>query len=207
MGDPCGVGPEIIVKAFDSPGFPGECSPLVVGDRLPLERAIRLLGSSAVVRPMTDQMLRPFRSGALTMHAGVIPLLAPAAQDGSSTTGLTPADIEFGKPSPAACEAAVSCDPNGGRTRFRRVGRCGLHLSHKQGTASQAWFSFSGAYGIHTGINTGRRRGNDACRTQAQGGACDDSRVPGRRPAACSQKSCSEKSSASRRSRWRATSQ
>ena len=51
MGDPCGVGPEIIVKAFDSPGFAGECSALVVGDRLPIERAIRLLGSSAVVLP------------------------------------------------------------------------------------------------------------------------------------------------------------
>ena len=57
-------------------------------------------------------------------------------------------------------------DPNGGRTRLRRVCRCGLHLSHKQGTASQAWFSFSGTYGIHTGINAGRRRGNDACRTR-----------------------------------------
>jgi 4-hydroxythreonine-4-phosphate dehydrogenase len=108
MGDPCGVGPEIIVKAFDSPRFPGECSPLVVGDRLPIERAIRLLGSSAVVWPMTDQVLRSFRSGALTTLTGLIPVLSPNARDGSSTTGLTPADMEFGKPSPAACEAAVS---------------------------------------------------------------------------------------------------
>src|SRR5208337_5526174 len=61
MGDPCGVGPEIIVKAFDSPGFPGECVPLVIADSLPLERAIKLLGSSAVIRPMTGQMLRSFR--------------------------------------------------------------------------------------------------------------------------------------------------
>ena len=109
MGDPCGIGPEIIVKAFDSPGFAGECVPLVIGDRLPLERAIRLLGSSAVIRPMTGYILTPFRSGALMMDSGTIPLLSPAAQDGSSTTGLTPADIEFGKPTPAACEAAVSC--------------------------------------------------------------------------------------------------
>ncbi len=108
MGDPCGVGPEIIVKAFDSPRFTGECFPLVVGDRLPLERAIKLLGSPAVVRTMTEQMPGPFRSCAPRVGAGVIPLLAPACRDGSSTAGLTPADIECGKPSPAACEAAVS---------------------------------------------------------------------------------------------------
>ena len=108
MGDPCGVGPEIIVKAFDSPRFAGECSALVVGDSLPLERAIKLLGSSAVILPMTGQMMSSFRSGALRTWAGVIPLLS-VAQDESSVTGLTQADIEFGKPTPGACEAAVSC--------------------------------------------------------------------------------------------------
>jgi 4-hydroxythreonine-4-phosphate dehydrogenase len=108
MGDPCGVGPEVIVKAFDSPGFAGECSALVVGDSLPIERAIELLGSSAVILPITGQMPGSFRSGILGAAAGVIPLLS-AAQDESSVTGLTQADIEFGKPTPAACEAAVSC--------------------------------------------------------------------------------------------------
>ncbi len=109
MGDPCGIGPEIIVKAFDSPRFAGRCIPLVIGDRLPLERAIKLLGSSAVIRPMTGYILTPFRSGTLLMDSGTIPLLPPAAQNGSLSTGLTAADMEFGKPSPAACEAAVSC--------------------------------------------------------------------------------------------------
>ncbi len=108
MGDPCGVGPEIIVKAFDSPKFAGECSALVVGERLPLERAIKLLGSSAEILPVTGQMLKSLRSGALRAWVGVIPLLS-AAQDESPATGLTQADIEFGKPKPAACEAAVSC--------------------------------------------------------------------------------------------------
>ncbi len=108
MGDPCGVGPEIIVKAFDLPGFAHECSVLVVGDSLPIERAISLLGSKAVVWPMTGQMLKPFHSGVLTMSSGVIPLL-PVDRGPSATTGLTTADIEFGKPTPVACEAAVSC--------------------------------------------------------------------------------------------------
>jgi len=108
MGDPCGVGPEIIVKAFDSPGFAGECVPLVVGDRLALERAIKLLGSPAVVRPITDEMLQPFRSGTFILEAGAIPLLAPAGRDGRAAAGLAPADIEFGNPTSAACETAVS---------------------------------------------------------------------------------------------------
>ncbi len=136
MGDPCGVGPEIIVKAFDSPRFPGACFPLVVGDSLPLERAAGLLGSSATLRPMTGEMLPSLRSGALTAGAGVIPLLDVTRVSGLGSrvsgvanltsdiqhnlvvpltgfsrkpaSALTPADIEFGKPSPAACEAAVS---------------------------------------------------------------------------------------------------
>ncbi len=108
MGDPCGVGPEIIVKAFDSPGFAGECSALVIGDSLPLERAIKLLGSSAVVLPITGQTLKSIGSGASGSAAGVIPLLS-ADRDESSVRGLTQADIEFGKPTPAACETAVSC--------------------------------------------------------------------------------------------------
>jgi len=114
MGDPSGVGPEIIVKAFDSPGFPGagrqaSCSALVIGDRLPIERAIGILGSSLKVRPVNDRMLQSLRSGAIAARAGVIPLLEPVEQDGSSGPGLTQADVEFGKPSPAACKAVVSC--------------------------------------------------------------------------------------------------
>ena len=113
MGDPCGVGPEIIVKAFDSPRFPGAggqagCRPVVIGDRLPLDRAIKLLGSSVVVSPLTEEMLPSFHS-----RAGIIPLLSPPQPPVLSGTrapsaGLTTTDIEFGRPSPAACEAVVS---------------------------------------------------------------------------------------------------
>ncbi len=40
MGDPCGIGPEIIVKALQSPEVAQICVPLVIGDRLALERAL-----------------------------------------------------------------------------------------------------------------------------------------------------------------------
>ena len=38
MGDPAGIGPEIIVKLLDSEGWRGRCRPFVIGD-LPVLRA------------------------------------------------------------------------------------------------------------------------------------------------------------------------
>ncbi len=101
MGDPCGVGPEVIVKAFDSPGFADGCLPLVIGDRLALERAIELLGSSKKVM----QVSGPEKTFGATLAAmadgGAIPLWSCAEP-------LSPEDIEFAHPSPAACEAVVA---------------------------------------------------------------------------------------------------
>lgn len=94
MGDPCGVGPEVIVKAFDDPSFSPEGAPFVIGDRRSLERAIDLLGSSAKIRRINDvHAVQPH-------EPGIIPLF--------SESMLTGADIAYGRPSPAACRAVVS---------------------------------------------------------------------------------------------------
>lgn len=100
MGDPCGVGPEIIVKAFDSPRFRSGCTPVVVGEKAPLERAINLLGSRHTLVSIhdgtgwiPDVIFRP--------RHGIIPILTRDL--------LTSRDIAYGKPSPAACEVTVSC--------------------------------------------------------------------------------------------------
>ncbi|MHC1724441.1 MAG: 4-hydroxythreonine-4-phosphate dehydrogenase PdxA [Syntrophobacteraceae bacterium] len=94
MGDPCGVGPEVIVKAFGLPSFSPDGVPFVIGDRLPLERAIDLLGSTATIRPIDD-------ARALHSHEpGVIPLI--------SASRLSPADIPFGRPSQNSCRAVVA---------------------------------------------------------------------------------------------------
>ena len=105
MGDPCGIGPEVIVKAFESPGFAGEWTPLVIGDRLPLERAIRLTGSSAKVLEVfePDKNLRASLAGVSSAGRGAIPLWS-----GSHPASLTQADMEFGRPTPVACGAVVS---------------------------------------------------------------------------------------------------
>jgi 4-hydroxythreonine-4-phosphate dehydrogenase len=43
MGDPGGVGPEVIIKAIHSSEIREYCSPLIVGDRTVIEKALRLL--------------------------------------------------------------------------------------------------------------------------------------------------------------------
>ncbi|MBA2443219.1 MAG: 4-hydroxythreonine-4-phosphate dehydrogenase PdxA, partial [Rubrobacter sp.] len=44
LGDPAGIGPEIVAKMFAEPGFHQENRAVVVGDQKILERAVRLLG-------------------------------------------------------------------------------------------------------------------------------------------------------------------
>lgn len=50
MGDPCGVGPEIIAKALGSPEVYLCCKPLVIGDREVMERALRICRVDSRVR-------------------------------------------------------------------------------------------------------------------------------------------------------------
>ena len=50
MGDPCGTGPELIIKAFRSPEVHAVCRPVVVGDAAVLRAAAEIVGGSSVVR-------------------------------------------------------------------------------------------------------------------------------------------------------------
>jgi 4-hydroxythreonine-4-phosphate dehydrogenase len=60
LGDPGGIGPEVIVKAWSSPLVHGFCRPLVVGHPEILWRAVRLVGSRArVVQIGLPQEARP----------------------------------------------------------------------------------------------------------------------------------------------------
>jgi 4-hydroxythreonine-4-phosphate dehydrogenase len=43
MGDPGGVGPEIIVKALNSPEVRNHCAPIIIGDKYLIEEALRFL--------------------------------------------------------------------------------------------------------------------------------------------------------------------
>jgi 4-hydroxythreonine-4-phosphate dehydrogenase len=91
MGDPCGIGPEIIIKALKSPDVAKVCVPLVIGDRLALERALSVCGSTLKIREVAAG------EDARAVPAGNIPLLA--------LSHLTEADMVYGAPTAAAGDA------------------------------------------------------------------------------------------------------
>jgi 4-hydroxythreonine-4-phosphate dehydrogenase len=103
MGDPCGVGPEIIVKALQSPETTGICVPFVIGDRLAMERAISVCDSPLKIHEIAQP------EEALMLPEGTIPLLA--------LSHLSEDDLAYGKPTAAAghsvyryiCTAARLC--------------------------------------------------------------------------------------------------
>jgi 4-hydroxythreonine-4-phosphate dehydrogenase len=103
MGDPSGIGPEIIIKALQSPEITQSCTPLVIGDRLALERALAVCASPLKIREVNSA------EEARTIPADTVALLA--------LSQLTATDIAYGAPSVAAgdavyryiCHAAQLC--------------------------------------------------------------------------------------------------
>jgi 4-hydroxythreonine-4-phosphate dehydrogenase len=54
MGDPSGVGPEVIAKALAMPEIQGICRPLVLGDPAAMERAFSVTGSRLSLQIVDD---------------------------------------------------------------------------------------------------------------------------------------------------------
>ncbi len=54
MGDPGGVGPEIIVKALSSAEIRESCTPIVIGDRVVMEEAIKLCNLTIKLNSIKD---------------------------------------------------------------------------------------------------------------------------------------------------------
>lgn len=90
MGDPAGVGPEIIVKALADPVIHDICRPFVVGDRKILERACEV-----TLLPLPIHEIEGPEEGCYT--PGVIDLVA---------LDLVSGDLPFGKVSAVAGDAA-----------------------------------------------------------------------------------------------------
>ncbi len=70
MGDPAGIGPEVTAKALAHGGMYAQCVPVVVGDRAPLEDAIRRAGMDARIRAIE-------RPGDAMGEPGTIDLIDP----------------------------------------------------------------------------------------------------------------------------------
>jgi 4-phospho-D-threonate 3-dehydrogenase / 4-phospho-D-erythronate 3-dehydrogenase len=93
MGDPCGVGPEIIVAALADPSLGQLCRPLVLGDRGALERAVAVTGLPVSIETVQD-------TGPLKTQPGVIYL--------RELSRLDPSEMVYGRPGPAAGDAAYA---------------------------------------------------------------------------------------------------
>ncbi|HLH73590.1 MAG TPA: 4-hydroxythreonine-4-phosphate dehydrogenase PdxA, partial [Chloroflexota bacterium] len=94
MGDPAGIGPEIIVKAMNEPSLFEQCRPLAIGDLATFQRAIAQLGLSlaanSITRPADGQY-----------HHGLIDVLQATTDD---LTSIIPGQVQ-----PAAGKAAAEC--------------------------------------------------------------------------------------------------
>lgn len=112
MGDPAGVGPEIIMRSLAHGEVYETCRPLVVGDAARLRAAGRIVGSSLEVRALATPDEAVYQAGAVD----VIDL------------GLVPDDLPFGAVSPVAGEAA-----------YRYIERaCALAVAGKAGAICTA---------------------------------------------------------------------
>ncbi len=90
MGDPAGIGPEIIMRSLAHAEVQTLCRPLVVGDANRLRTAGGIVGSSLTVRSVS-------RPGDGLFQAGTVDVIDLA---------LTPVDLPFGVLSAVAGEAA-----------------------------------------------------------------------------------------------------
>jgi len=93
MGDPVGVGPEILVLALKDPALYEVCRPMVIGDLSALKRAVGRLAPGLRIN-IVDQ------PGAGRFEPGTLDLLA--------LSHLSSVDLEYGCPTPASGAAMVS---------------------------------------------------------------------------------------------------
>ena len=57
MGDPCGIGPEVVVKALSDPKVYGVCRPLVVGNIFAMNQAVDVTGLPISINEISDPRL------------------------------------------------------------------------------------------------------------------------------------------------------
>jgi len=92
MGDPCGIGPEVVVKALADPRVYASCRPLVVGNIYAMQRAVELTRLPLSINGSSD----PADAGR-----------DPQVVDVIDINNLNPEDITVGQISPACGKAAI----------------------------------------------------------------------------------------------------
>ena len=92
MGDPCGIGPEVVAKALADPWVYTACRPLVVGNTYAMEKAVEISGLPLKVNRLGD----PAEAG-----------WDPTMVDVLDTGNLNPEDITVGRINPECGRAAM----------------------------------------------------------------------------------------------------
>ena len=92
MGDPCGIGPEVVVKALADPQVYASCRPLVIGNTFAMRQAVELTGLPLRINETGD----PTAAGE-----------DPAVVDVVDLHNLNPEDITVGQISAACGKAAM----------------------------------------------------------------------------------------------------
>ena len=92
MGDPCGIGPEVIAKALASAEVYAICRPVVVGSSWAMEQVQRLLDAPFEIRELDS----PTEAG-----------LSPDLVDMVDPHNLNPEDVTVGQISPVCGKAAM----------------------------------------------------------------------------------------------------
>lgn len=77
MGDPAGIGPEVIIKALGDPSVYERCRPLVLGDLASMQRAIDVLGSTLALHPVESSHDGLFQHGTLDLLQADLPAPEP----------------------------------------------------------------------------------------------------------------------------------
>ncbi|NVO00239.1 MAG: 4-hydroxythreonine-4-phosphate dehydrogenase PdxA [Geobacteraceae bacterium] len=78
MGDPCGIGPEIIIPAVTDAGVSAVCTPVIIGDRGAMERALKLHGMSSSNLESISDLLPPDKIASGTIFIKELTTLSPS---------------------------------------------------------------------------------------------------------------------------------
>ncbi len=92
MGDPCGIGPEVVVKALADPRVYASCRPMVIGNTYAMNQAVKATGLPLAIRETDD----PTAAGE-----------DPATVDVVDIHNLNPEDITVGQLSVPCGKAAM----------------------------------------------------------------------------------------------------
>ncbi len=105
LGDPLGIGPEILVKALSRPDIYKRCRPLVIGDMGVMEKALGLCGSPLGLLPVDSPEKGNYTHGSID----VLPLSCLSSQ----VLALSQPDARLGKAMEAYILAGVDLAQEG----------------------------------------------------------------------------------------------